>query len=358
MTVPTYESVLDQIAAIPAATSGQLRDICWLTPARVVGVARDQSGHLEVFLAGLRLKPRLKTVRDSLEFHAWHRANGIPLDANRLLLPALCHFDRVGAFIAIELLRNGADHRLEAAFTITEPIIELAIKRLLVSEAAVLGLAGELLLLDALCRQVPAVFVGQVMDCWEGWRHSTRDFTWDGVGVEVKTTRRTTSTHMIQGIHQVEPFVDGDGEAGEDDLLLISIGLQETIPGDNTFSISMLVDRILDSLRSTGNAGRVSSFLDHVAVYGAESGLGYEHASMAADAPFASQFAVIFCRAYDMKDSAIEVLRRDDVMSCRHVDLQSIRFTVSLPNTISHRNPIHGMNQVAQRILRGQIAAR
>ena len=349
----TYESVLDQIAAIPPAVSGQLRDICWLTPARVVGVARDQFGHLELFLAGLRLHPRSKTVGDSLEFHAWHRSNGVPLDANRLLLPALGHFDQVGAFIAIELLRNGADRRLENAFVVTEPIIELAIRRLLMSEAAVLGMAGELLLLDALCRWAPAALVSQVVDCWEGWRHAVRDFTWDGVGVEVKITRRATSTHMIENIHQVDPLVGGDDGAREDRLLLISIGLQEAIPSENTFSIPTLVDRIVDCLRSTGNDGLISSFLTHVAAYGTDSGLGYEHASMAAEPPFIDHFAVVFFGAYYMEATAIKVRRNGDAGTHCHVAPTARWFTISLPNSLNYQNPIHGMNRVAQHILRG-----
>lgn len=348
-----YESVLSQITALPSALSGQLRDIGWLTPAKVVGVARDHAGRLEVFLAGPQLEPRSSTIADSLEFHAWHRSHGAPLDANRLLLPAPGHFDQVGAFVATELLRNGVDQGLEDAFVATEPIIELAIKRLLMSEAGMLGLAGELLLLDAFCRRADDDLAGQVVDCWDGWRRSARDFAWGGTGVEVKTTSRTTSAHMIQGIHQVEPAIGTDDEPGEDHLLLVSVGLQQASPTNSTFSIPMLVDRIINCLEATGNAGHVASFLTHVATYGSESGFGYKHASMATDAPFTNHFATTFFRGYDMADPAIEVLRHDDVAIHHHVELQSVRFRINLPGTISHQNPIPGMNRVAQRILEG-----
>ncbi len=348
-----YESVLDQISAVPNAPSDQLRDIGWLTPAKTVGVARDRAGHLEVFLAGPKLEPRSRTIDESLEFHAWHRSDGAPLEANRLLLPALGHFDQVGAFVANELLRNGADQDPASAFAATEPIIELAVKRLLMSQAAMLGLAGELLLLDALCRRTDDVLVGQVVSSWHGWRRSTRDLTWDGTGVEVKTTSRAISAHMIQGIHQLEPDIGTDGEPGEDRLLLVSIGLQEAAPSSNTFSIPMLVDRIIGRLDRVGNTGDVAALLMHVATYGSESGFGYEHVSMSTDAPFTNHFAVTFFRGYDMADPAIEVLRRDDVAVHHHVELQSLRFNINLPATISYQNPISGMNRVALRILEG-----
>jgi len=149
----TYEEVLTDIAALPSGVAGNNRDIRWLTQANVIGVARDPLGRLEVFLAGPQLTPRTATLRSAIEFHAWHRAHGQPLTATRLLLPAFGHFDHVAAFICTELLREGAERDIERAFAVTEPIIELAIKRLQLSEAALLGLAGELLLLDAVSRK-------------------------------------------------------------------------------------------------------------------------------------------------------------------------------------------------------------
>lgn len=62
----------------------------------------------------------------------------------------LGHFGQLGAFLAIELLRENVDANLERAFAATERLIELATKRMDISENAVLGIAGELLLLDAL----------------------------------------------------------------------------------------------------------------------------------------------------------------------------------------------------------------
>ncbi|MDO5670112.1 MAG: PD-(D/E)XK motif protein [Corynebacterium sp.] len=348
----TYEEILERISAMPNAEQAKARTIEWLTAAATLGVSRDQTGRLELFLAGPELKPRSPSVIDSMMFHSWHRDGGLPLDANRLLLPALGHFDQVGAFLCTELLRNGADKDIERAFAVTEPIIELSIERLQMSEAAMLGLVGEMLLLDALCRRASDAVVASIVDSWDGWRRSARDFSWGGIGVEVKTTSRTTSAHLVQGVHQIEPAGPDDDGNVEDKLVLVSIGLQTAaVQGSNSVSLPDLVQRLVDRLQATGNDGQVAGFLSRVAIYGSESGFGYDHANMADDAPFTTLFTVTFCRGYDMGDPGIEVLRSDDVSSHHHVDLQSVNFRVNLPAVVSALNPVNGANQVAQSIL-------
>lgn len=346
-----YEDVLDQINAISAGITGDDRSITWLTEARVVGLARNNRGHLELFLAGDKLKPRTGTVKSAIHHHDWHRDKQPPLSANRILLPALGHFDQVGAFIAAELLREKADVNLERAFAVTEPLIELAIKRLEISEKAILGLVGELLLLDALCRRADDMHVGPVIQAWNGWRRSARDLTWEGTGVEIKTTTRATSSHAVHGVHQIEPAAATDDGPVESRLLLVSIGLRQTDPNEPASSIPSLVESIVARLTASGASGLVDVFLKRVAMYGSESGIGYEHATMANDAPFTTPFSVTFFRGYDMADRAIEVLRRDDVVAHQHVDAQSLTFRVELPATISVDNPIAGERRVAEAIL-------
>lgn len=347
----SYEDVLDQINAVPAGITGDDRTITWLTDAQVVGLARNSRGHLELFLAGDQLKPRTGTVKSAIHYHTWHRDTQPPLSANRIRLPALGHFDQVGAFIAAELLREQADANLERAFAVTEPLIELAIKRLEISENAILGLVGELLLLDALCRRADDLHVGPVIQAWDGWRRSARDLTWEGTGVEVKTTTRTTSSHAIHGVHQIEPAAATDDDPGEERLLLVSIGLRQADPDVLGLSIPSLVESIVERLNATGASGLVDEFLTRVAMYGSESGIGYEHATMASEAPFTAPFTVTFIRGYDMADPAVEVLRRDDVVAHQHVDAQSLTFRVELPATISFDNPVAGARRVAEAIL-------
>lgn len=347
----SYEEVLRQINAVPAGVTGNDRTITWLTDAQVVGLARSSHGHLELFLAGDQLKPRTGTVKSAIHFHSWHRVAQPPLRANRILLPALGHFDQVGAFIAAELLREKADANLERAFAVTEPLIELSIKRLQISENAILGLVGELLLLDALCRLADNVHVGSLVQAWDGWRRSARDLTWQRTGVEIKTTTRATSSHAIHGVHQIEPAPSTDDAPGEARLLLVSIGLRQADPNVPALSIPSLVDSIIKRLTASEADGLVDEFLRRVARYGSESGIGYEHVTMAKEAPFTTPFTVTFIRGYDMADPAVEVLRRDDVVAHQHVDAQSLTFRVDLPATISLNNPIAGARRVAEAIL-------
>ena len=347
----SYEEVLEQINAVPAGLTGNDRTINWLTDAQVVGVARNSRGHLELFLAGEQLKPRTSTVKYAIHYHSWHRDTQPPLSANRILLPALGHFDQVGAFIAAELLREKADANMERAFAVIEPLIELAIKRLEIAESAILGLVGELLLLDALCRRADDRHVGPVVQAWDGWRRSARDLTWEGTGVEIKTTTRTTSSHAVRGVHQIEPAAATDDGPGESRLLLVSIGLRQTDPNVPALSIPSLVESIVARLTVSGAGGLVDEFLKRVAMYGSESGIGYEHATMANEAPFTTPFSLTFIRGYDMADPAVEVLRRDDVLAHQHVDAQSLSFRVDLPSTITLNNPIAGVRRVAEAIL-------
>ncbi|WP_339770590.1 PD-(D/E)XK motif protein [uncultured Pseudosulfitobacter sp.] len=350
----SYEAVLNQINVLPTGAGGEDRDITWLTDAKVIGVARNSRSHLELFLAGDELRPRTATVKTAMHYHSWHRDTLPPLNANRICLPALGHFDQVGAFIAAELLREKADANLERAFAVTEPLIQLAIKRMEISENAILGLVGELLLLDALCRRAADHQVGPIVQAWDGWRRSARDFTWEGTGIEIKTTTRTTSSHAIHGVHQIEPAPVSDDDAGEERLLLVSIGLCQADLNTPALSIPSLVESILNRLNATGASGLIEEFLTRVSVYGAESGIGYEHTTMVNEAPFTTTFNVNFVRGYDMVDPAVEVLRRDDVVTHQHVDAQSVTFRVELPATISLNNPIVGTRRVVETILSPQ----
>lgn len=348
----TYESVLQLIESVPSAASADHRDVLWLTDAHVVGVARDHDGQVEVFLAGAGLSPGSSAVRAAMEFRTWHRKSAPSFDASRLLFPSLGYFDQVVSFICTELLRGGADVSLKQAFAQTEPIIELAIERLRLSNQAILGLAGELLLLDALCRHVGDEQVAPIIESWDGWKRSSRDFSWGSTGVEVKTTTRSGSSHLVEGIHQVERSDGSAGGAPEDRLFLVSIGLQPAEPGGNAFTIPQLVERIIARMDGARAGGSVADkFLAHVAEYGASSGGGYQHGAQAPDSSYTTPFLTNFFRAYDMSDTAVEVLRRDDVAVRHHVDVSSVRFRVELPVAASLGNPVVGANHVAQVIL-------
>lgn len=347
----SYENLLAKIGSIPAGNAGNDRTITWFTNSQTVGMARNNRGHLELFLAGDPLESSTLTLKSAMQHHSWHRHNQGPLNANRILLPAMGHYDQVGAFISAELLRENADANLKRAFAVCEPLIELAIKRLEISESAILGLTGELVILEALCRRVSDVQVAAMVRAWDGWRRSARDFAWESTGIEVKTTTRNASSHVIRGIHQVEPSPASDDESGEANLLLVSVGLRQAEDGVPFVSIPTLVDRVLRRLDESGSAGAAGDFLTRVSNYGSEHGFGYDHASMANEAPFTMPFSLTFVRGYDMSDPGIEVIRRHDVVSHHHIDIQSLAFRAELPAFLNSSNPLVGIDRVAEAVL-------
>lgn len=348
----SYEDARQLIESAPRAAHPGIRDVKWMTDAHVVGVARDTDGRVEVFLRGPELRPSSSIVRDSIEFRVVHRDGQQPIDANRLLLPVLAHFDQVAAFICTELLRGGADSSLARAFTQTEPIIELAIERLRLSNQAIIGLAGELLLIDALCRRAQDAQVAEIISGWDGWRRSSRDLIVGTTGIEVKTTTGPSSSHFVESVHQVERDDGSGGGAQEDRLMLVSIGLQLSADEGSAFTIPQLVDGIIARMSAAGLAdSAVEKFVSHLTEYGATSGGGYDHRAQASDPAYATAFLTSFFRAYDMADRAIEVLRRHDVAAHSHVDIDSVRFRINMPLAVSAGNPTVGANQVAEAII-------
>lgn len=352
--MPTYEQLLDKIGRLTRPDMSTRRDIHWVTDAHVVGISKTHQNRIEIFLAGPELKPATQTLKESIEFETWWHSGvtGAPFEANRLLLPAASHFDQVAAFLCTELLRSGADDDLVQSFNKVEPVVELAIERLRLSDAAFLGLAGELLLVSALCQHADDTDAAGVVEAWAGWQQSLRDFTWGTVGVEVKTTTKSSSTHRVQGTHQVELSPSRTEGPEENGLYLVSIGLQATDPHDNSFTVPSLTDKIISRLEAVSRQDAVATFVTHVREYGSGSGFGYDHYTMSNDAAFTRSFAVTFVRAYDLTDNSVAVLRKADVVAHQHVDATSLTYNIDLPERVSgDLNPVVGLNQAAWAIL-------
>lgn len=352
MKAARYEDTLALIESVSPAEDAAERDVRWVSDASVVGVARAHDGKIEIFLRGEPLTAASGTIREVLEHQTWFRRAGLPaVEASRLLLPAAGHFDQVAAFVCTELLRNGADRDLATAFRRAEPIIELAIRRLRLTDQVLVGLAGELLLLDAICQSADNSKVVTIVGGWDGWRESRRDFALGNIGVEVKTTTRANSAHHVQGVHQVELFDGEDGSDREDMLFLVSIGLIWE-DQEEAFSIPSLVDSIVRRLKDAGTPDAVETFLAHVREYGAASDAGYDHKTMSTDRRFTRTFLPRFVRGYDMTDMQIEVLRSRDIVPHQHVVSDSVNFRIELPDRVSGDvNPIWGLHSVAGAIL-------
>lgn len=352
--MPTYEELLKRIGELTRPEEPAQRNVGWLTDSRAIGISKTHEDRIEIFLAGAALKPVSRTLKEAIEHQPWwHQGAEQPaFEANRMLLPGIGYFDQVAAFLCAELLRLGIDDDLERAFSEAEPILELAIERLRLSDGAFLGLAGELLLIGSLCRCAEDAVVARVVESWQGWHPSLRDFSWGTLGVEVKATSRASSTHQIQGTHQVEL---NDGEGGgqaETGLYFVSIGLEGTGPHENSSTVPELTEGILERLCVVGRSDLVEPFLARVKEYGSGAGFGYDHHTMRSDPAFTRTFVVAFVRAYDMTDTTIAVIRRDDAARYQHVDPGTVRYSVRLPTQITgDLNPVVGLNQTALAIL-------
>lgn len=349
----TYESILRRIEALRPSTSVLERQVEWLSPSGVLGIARTLDGRIEVFLVGPELIPKSRTIKRALDYQTWHRLAGEPsVNASRLLLPRAGHFDQVAAFICAELIRLGADQDVSEAFSRCEPLIDLAIARLRMTDEALLGLMGEMLLLDALLRQGRRDHVEEVIESWKGWRRSIRDFSVGMVGVEVKTTTRLSSSHEVQGMHQLELASAKGTEKG---LRLVSVGLEWIDDSSRaSYTLPKLVQSIVEMIADAAEVASpdtTETLLDHIGAYGGDDDVGYDHRSMSGSAVFLHPFALRFVRAYDMTDPSVEVLRSLDLSRYRHVNAQSVRFQVELPDRIrGDVNPVVGLNAAAASI--------
>jgi hypothetical protein len=352
VTVGTYEALLASARALRPPANGERRNLHWCDRAHTLALCRDDLGRCEIFVVGPRLVPTIQAVRDSLEHNSWSRQQGEPIDASRLVLPASGPFDQVAAFLCTELLREGVAIDAVGAFRRCEPVIALVLAQLHLSDAATLGLCGELVVLEALVSEAPPEARNEVLQGWHGHRRSARDIQIRGVGVEVKTTTGATSKHHVQGVHQVEPRRSEDG--GEHSLLLVSVGVGWSTEGDVT-TLPELVARILGLVDSSeGLRSEVAqTFIDHVRDYGDEEAIGYDHDDPTVLASFDRAFRIGFVRTYDMADPAINVLRSVDLDTFDAVVPDSATFEIQLPLQVrGDANPVVGTYEGAAEVLR------
>lgn len=351
----TYEQLVVLIQDLNKASSSGSREIEWCNENRSIGVSRDHMGRIEIFLKCGEIKPVTRLVRENLEYEEWFRVNGEGLFANRLLLPAVGYFDQVAAFLCTELIRNGGDLDLTGSFFRTEPVIELAIERLRISDNEFIGLCGEMLLLRELLLGAESSEVEMIVASWRGYKESSRDFQIGPVGVEVKSTTGLASLHHVSGVHQVEVGHGVDGQ-DESDLQLVSIGVQWLHTDDSAaFSLPTIVEaimvRIQDLLGDKANLV-CEDLKSKIAQYGDSKDVGYQHDLMGREGYFRRAFQLSFVRCYDMVDPRIGVLSTEDVAQKKNVDLDSVTFTVRLPDQVNGDvNPVLGLSSSARHIL-------
>jgi len=345
-TSPSYEWLREKIAGMPAASTGEARDLVWADGAKTLGVSRDEHGRVEIFLVGDPLVPRDKLVAENLVHNVWSTRSGNQLAASRLVLPSTRHLDGFAAFVCAELVENGLEQDRDSAFAVSEPVIAMALRRAGISDQALVGLAGELSVLAALT--AAATDPAAIVECWAGSVPSSRDFQLGPVGVEVKTTTGSQSEHHIQGFHQIELGVSVGG-VPETHLFLLSVGIRWLAVGSQGRTIPDLVDAVLARVPDTDAA---TAFVAKVKQYGGDASVGYDHAEHSQSTRFRQPFQMVFERLYDLADDRIKLLRSTQLDEATHVDADSVSFRVRLPPRVQGDvNPTAGMQKIAARLV-------
>jgi hypothetical protein len=352
-----YGALRSRIEALKPAAAENRREVLWCDDGQRIGVSRDRTGRVEIFITGTPLQTSSDVISGNLAHNRWQRRDLAELVANRLLLPPAPHFDSIAAFLCSDLIENGVSVDPQRGFSRSEPVIEMAIQRLRLQGEAFIGLVGELVAMTALLDHAPSDRSVDIVRSWHGHVRSSRDFQLVNLGVEVKTTRGKSSVHRVQGVRQVE-IGHGVGQVTESRFFLLSIGLEEVEPGDpseNSSSLPEIVDGLIERIGRLSVAdaeATVALLLDRVSGYGGD-GEPYIHAEMKHRLAFGQRWRLTFARAYDMTDPAIDVLRSADLARFGMVEADSVEFVVSLPSSVrGDLNPISGLSELARTFVR------
>lgn len=344
----SYESIRETIRRVPLSLGAGDRAVITIDDHGALFVARDAQGRIELFLRAPRLHPLITNVRERVVHDTWETAEGRQFSANRILFPAGEHLDAAAALVCVELLRSGYEADPIQAFARAEPVIDLVLAPLQHAHQALTGLAGELSFLYALLRTQDTQAARRLMlDAWQGWQSSTRDFQLGPVGVEVKATTHSASVHHIQGWYQVELGAAG-GTSVETALFLLSIGVR-WLPEET--SAGQSIEELIAVIGSHLQAEDRELLIDRVRAY-AGAGFQVDASGMPAQKALRRRFALTFERLYDMADDRILLPRSADLAGFSHLDLDSVEFDVVLPNQVrGDLNPQVGLGPSVERIL-------
>lgn len=353
----SYENFHKLVRDLPEAATEVERDVRWLDSANILGISRDHTGRLEIFLTGEELRCSAPIVAANLSHNDWHRAEAGFLSANRLLMPSEEHFDAITAFLCAHLIENDVTSNVQMGFARSESVIEMALNKSRLREESLVGLIGELLVLRSLLVRWP----GQTetsLDAWFGFRRSSRDFQVGSIGLEVKATRGPNSRHRIHGLRQVEV---GHSTTGgfESTLYLVSIGLElldDTALHSGSWTLPQLVDNLLEQIGLNVSDEQQSEkleerLLSQIKDYGLASDLGYDHRDVQHRLTFRQHWQSSFARSYRMDDPAISIPRTADCAAFAMIDTETVTFTIDLPNQITgDSNPLVGLPALAEAV--------
>ncbi|WP_186329520.1 PD-(D/E)XK motif protein [Agrococcus jejuensis] len=343
----TYEELRNAIRSVEPDGDANSRSVRWLEASRSLAIARDHQGRIELFLLGEELATESLRVREHLVFDRWNsREDGVVL-ANRIVLSSGDEYDAAAALICVELLDRGFADDQQGAFTSAEPVIEMVLAEVQSASELVTGLAGELQTLVNLLDAADSAETDTILDGWHGWDRSTRDFQLGPVGVEVKTTTTGASIHSIEGWQQIECGIAADGQV-ETSLRLLSMGIR-WLPheGELGLTIETLVQRVLDYVQPQHRG----EFIDRVRGFAGAS-FEIELDGRCGDPALRRPFMPVFERLYDFGDERIRVLRSEDLAHLSHVQIDSVRFAVQLPEKVrGDVNPVSNLDAIAPFLL-------
>lgn len=231
---------------------------------------------------------------------------------------------------------------MQSIFSKIEPIIELSLRGGSLSDEQLIGLLGELILLEQMLLSVddsPQYF-GDVLNMWRGYTPASRDFLIGRTAIEVKTTRLDSSRHYIHGLKQIEPQELPDSQI-EENLYIFSIGLSQTENG--AYSLSKQAERVLELLgkhRKTEELSIIQNlFLGYLFNYGS-SGAGYNHLENSSQEPYITTYGMNYIpRLYDLCDPDMRLLSSEELEST-FINTKHIEFLVDFPPNVSHENPL------------------
>lgn len=343
----TYEQLKAFVGDLEPASAADVREIGFADSTRTIALSRNHECRVELVLSCEHLQATRPIVDLAMDFSPdWKSSNEGSFPANRIVFPGDMFFDSAAAMICVELIEAGFADDPVNAFAAVEPLIEKFIAGgNMIGDQSLMGLYGELVLLDALTAHADSADSGRLVDSWLGWRPSSRDFQLGSIGIEVKTTSGSTSRHHIQGFHQVEvghPVTD----VAETSLQLLSIGLSAIPEGQD---IGQSLPSLVEQIRQRLPAGAAQdAFLDRVQEYGGDAGAGYNHLRDQAKTRFQTRFVLAFERLYDLADDALHILRRPDISPFTHVEADSVEFNLDLPFPFRGTvNPVSGLGPIA-----------
>jgi hypothetical protein len=342
-----FEQLFKLAQSLPIPKNDGEREVSWCDSRQILGISRQHGGGYEIFLCGDELKASIPAVQRHMKFDQWSRAHDQVFKANRLVLPAEEHFLPIAVLLAEEFLRQGVSPSLAAAFAKTEPLVEMALRRIALGEEEILGLLGELRLLEVLFSMAGDSIEKRALalDCWRGHERGSRDFLRGSRSVEVKATRGRRSVHRISNVFQVDPR-RGPADELQEDLYLLSLGFDhdDSSSAHVAMTLPTQVDRLLQKLSSgEGEPTELQALLlAKIASYGGTPGAGYDHNTMRGWSAYQVGWQHTFVRVYDMGDAAVQTLRRQDLQQRPHVVLSSCSFEIDLPERISGDINPHG----------------